>query len=117
MTATLPSWMATTGPIPRLPPDDDFWTDQPRDHHGRWAPKEKALEYAHLQQPTRIVKVGEAVRVSHDQASANIAVEAPVCRHGHFKRWAHGVDPKGNPNCVPCAEEPEPRPRRSRYAR
>jgi hypothetical protein len=40
-----------TGPISLAVPDGDpFWEDQPRDELGRWAPKEKRLEYGHLVQ-------------------------------------------------------------------
>jgi hypothetical protein len=42
-------WTHDTGPINVVvPSDDEFWQDQPRDAQGRWAPKEKELEYAGL---------------------------------------------------------------------
>jgi hypothetical protein len=43
--------MDDTGPINLLPGDDPFWEDQPRDTNGRWAVKEKRLNYDRLAQP------------------------------------------------------------------
>jgi transposase-like protein len=48
-----------------------------------------------------------STRVSYDNAVASNTVPAPRCPHGHFLRFARGLDEKGRPNCPPCAREPE----------